>query len=700
MNLNDFLDANNIDYRPIFDGKIHRFQGNSRKGKSGWMVGTELNGVKYLLIGDFALGSETQKWSSQNGRVHSAQLRQILEDTQDALIAERLAANNEAAAMSEKHLSRNQIQIGVEQFEYCLKKKISSLYGAEFCEDQFGPHIAVPLCDVNGKIWSVQKIYSDGHKMFMPGGRKKGCFFKIGDLHSEIVFICEGFATAVAIHESTKMSVVVAFDAGNLVSACLELKAKFPLVRFVVAADNDQFNKENAGLKAAQNCKVKAGFEFVYPEFSNGLKDKRPTDFNDLFILSGSDEVKRQCLGASSDANLLSEEYLMYKNFFEMLYPTVKKCFLTGEVTYLNGKDRTPILNEVKRIKAEALGVGLPESKVENYLAKWTYDMSSSWLVEIEKWNGEDNISKLLSYLEVENLSHEHFVELMKEWLVGIFSRVENNHHQNKMVIFGGVQGAGKDTFIENMLSGLRPYFTSAPIHDKETENYGVMTRRLVLNIAEFDRTSKIHVSQLKNIITASEATFRAPYAVAAQTVKFRTSFISSVNPGDIFRDTTGNRRYMFFKVKAINWDYPKDLSVQIIAQAKVLFEQAYQPSSEATEAMRNIIQMMTPDDPEVVIRELWLKGAKGIWDNRPWPSDGSPKRELEYADIKDLVREIALDCQVGVRTVQSFLKMNYQKSDGTKRYYAHGSLNTVQSYKNNAENVSRVVENIVQRDA
>jgi hypothetical protein len=284
-------------------------------------------------------------------------------------------------------------------------------------------------------------------------------------------------------------------------------------------------------------------------------------------------------------------------------------------------------------------------------------------LCEIEEHDGTDYIGLLMSYISVNNIKHEYFTELMKGWLAGIFYRLENNKYQNKMVIFYGDQGLGKDTFIDNMLSSLDPYLANSGIHEKENDNYAVMARSLVVNVSEFDRTSKIQVSQLKNVITASDATFRAPYDREPKKVDFVTSFISSCNIEDIFRDETGNRRFMFFKLDNIDWNYPKGISKKIIAQAKWLCENKYKPSVEAIDAMAQIMSSATP--------ESWEINASNIWENRVAEiARGRGLSMLEYADVSFVAKEISMSLGVSVRMVQSFINKKYQKRTNRSRLY------------------------------
>jgi putative DNA primase/helicase len=670
MDLFKFLSDHGFEFMPIFDGEVHRFAGQSKKSKSGWFIGNEVGDKKFLLVGDWAVSKEPLKWSSKKGLFKSEEFKNFQDSAIKKSIEFRIRAQEEASVEAARIISKNQIQVGVESFQYCRKKKITSIDGAFICEDEFGVHLAVPLYDVNGKLWSLQKIYEDGVKLFITGSKKKGCFFKFVGTE-QVVYVCEGYATGHSIHEATGAMVFVAFDAGNLASVVSEIKGKFP--KIIVAADNDQFGKENPGLKAAQDCKVKHGVEFILPVFGDGLKDYRPTDFNDLFCLSSVDEVRRQLSGDTSSSGFSSEEYLAFKNFFELAYPTAKKCFLTGSVSYLDCGVRKPILNELGVIRADAIIAGLPKEKVQDYLEKWIKLMKPSMLVDIPEHDGVDHIGNVLSFVDVGNIDHGFFVELMKEWFAGIFMRVADPFYQNKMVIFGGGQGIGKDTFIENLFKDFRPYFTSSGIYENEKDNFSTMSRSVVINVSEFDRTSRLQVSQLKNIITAAEATFRAPYAKESSSVTFRTSFISSCNIDDIFRDETGNRRYMFFALRGIDWKYPKGISLQILSQARQLAFEGFMASQDALNAMNLVVSDMTPDSWEEDAEELWIsrvgeleRGIDGIRHDR----------KFSYPEIAAVVQDIAYILGIPQKMVKGLIKKKFQVRKTNARYYVASRQN------------------------
>jgi putative DNA primase/helicase len=77
------------------------------------------------------------------------------------------------------------------------------------------------------QLTNLQLIDGDGGKNFLKAGRVEGTFFSIkGD--SSIIVICEGVATAFSIWEATGLSVVAAFNAGNLIEVSKEFARHRP----------------------------------------------------------------------------------------------------------------------------------------------------------------------------------------------------------------------------------------------------------------------------------------------------------------------------------------------------------------------------------------------------------------------------------------------------------------------------------------
>ena len=109
--------------------------------------------------------------------------------------------------------------------------------------------------------------------------------------------IAEGFATGASIHEATGHAVAVAFNAGNLKAVAQALRAKFPTLRLIVAADDDWKTDDNPGMTKAREATKAIGGLLAVPRFPADRPDGA-TDFNDLARLAGLEAV-RECIGSA-----------------------------------------------------------------------------------------------------------------------------------------------------------------------------------------------------------------------------------------------------------------------------------------------------------------------------------------------------------------------------------------------------------------
>lgn len=279
------------------DGKIHRFKdGKDDHKNSGWYVGFQNHTRKsgelfYVVVYGSYRHYETYKYQS-NVTLSADDKKSIKEQLK------------KAQAQSEKERQANQEQVAGEvedkwlrlaqsgDSDYLRKKQIVECaeLGVRY---EFGGSIYVPMRDVSGKLWSLQRIDFQGTKLFHAGGRVRGCFHTLGDLEgSGPVAICEGLATGASIRLATGYDVVVAFTAGNLEAISSELKQAYPDRSFLICGDDDRFKKENSGKAFAESAAKRCLGKVVFPRFAS--KESKGTDFNDLHVEEGLQAVKDQ----------------------------------------------------------------------------------------------------------------------------------------------------------------------------------------------------------------------------------------------------------------------------------------------------------------------------------------------------------------------------------------------------------------------
>lgn len=146
--------------------------------------------------------------------------------------------------------------------------------------------LIVPM-ELNGKNTSLQFINGEGKKRFYPGAEKGS--YLIGEIEmGKPVYLCEGFATGVSIHEATGCTVIVTFDAGNLCKIAQALRAKRPDTLIIFCADDDP---TGTGERKATEASQAVGGWVVMPDFGDNRPDGA-TDFNDMKRLCGQEAVK------------------------------------------------------------------------------------------------------------------------------------------------------------------------------------------------------------------------------------------------------------------------------------------------------------------------------------------------------------------------------------------------------------------------
>ena len=296
----------------IPDGKIHRFPTGKKNKKNGWYILFDNAG----FYGDWSK-SIYHLWKvSLEGRTprEIAIINQDIEKSRKAYEEETERRNQETAIEAE-NIWNNANETGVS--EYLNIKKVSA-FSIKYGSDQYGDFVAVPLMDVDGKLWNVQKIYNkkddiSNNKWFLPGGKKKACFHIIGTHLKELAenerfWIVEGYATGASIHMATNDTVIIAFDAGSIDPVINAIKITYPHLLGIIAGDDDQWPKDgnNAGRQKAEDAAKKYGCHVVFPKFKEEHHKSDPTDWNDLHCLEGLNEVTARLINFTE--TLLSAE--------------------------------------------------------------------------------------------------------------------------------------------------------------------------------------------------------------------------------------------------------------------------------------------------------------------------------------------------------------------------------------------------------
>lgn len=291
MSFHDLLDAELRAHGFDIDGSINyqstkfqRFRRKSRRWKGKDLFVIILGGGSGAAFGDWQDATSWVTWWEVPHEQLTPQQRKERQLLLEGLIHSEAAARRYAVHRAEcmiKHFSCGEPDAG---HPYILSKGIKPIYCG-----QIRSRLVIPVYDYDGKIQSLQFIAKDGRKRFKRGTSPAEGYLCLGEhiLRSHIIRICEGWATGCSIYEAVGAPVIVAFSAENLKHVTRLMRVKYPHNKITICADNDQWGKENVGLKAAIYCANKYRTLIRYPDFSEFDVSSKPTDFNDLMRLGG-----------------------------------------------------------------------------------------------------------------------------------------------------------------------------------------------------------------------------------------------------------------------------------------------------------------------------------------------------------------------------------------------------------------------------
>ncbi len=284
------LEEGNVDCRCplIFDGEIHRFstQDGGRNNSNGWYI-IYSNQPIAGAYGDWSAGishtfciKSLNTLSSIERDKHNARMKQAYAKRDTAKKASTIKANQKANSIWSNSKPTT-------HYHYLKSKGVQS-HGLRQNKNE---QLIVPLLDTSDEIHSLQFINKNGSKYFLSDGVIKGHFYPIGEV-TKTICICEGYATAASVFETTGYYSIVAFNANNLEVVAKIIRGKYPSSDIIICGDNDQFKSSNAGKKFAHKAAKAINARLVLPQFKS--LEFKPTDFNDLYRLEGGTEVKHQ----------------------------------------------------------------------------------------------------------------------------------------------------------------------------------------------------------------------------------------------------------------------------------------------------------------------------------------------------------------------------------------------------------------------
>ncbi|WP_376100653.1 toprim domain-containing protein (plasmid) [Roseomonas sp. CCTCC AB2023176] len=275
-----------VEGRPLMDGVLHRVRVDGDRGRqrSGAYVG-HLDAWPAGYVRNHRTGAE-ERWRA---------------DAPCALRpGERAALAREAAEVAERRTrarmegQRRAARLAARIWEAATPAASHPYLAAK----GVGPHglrvdrqgrLLVPVADIDGRLWGLQRIGPDGSKLFLKGARTDGGHMLLGRLAPGApLIVAEGFATAATLREATGRAVAVAFNAHNLEAVARSYRVRDATRHIIIAGDDDRHLPlrrpplPNVGRERAEAAAAAVRGIAVFPTFRTG---EWGTDWNDLSLV-------------------------------------------------------------------------------------------------------------------------------------------------------------------------------------------------------------------------------------------------------------------------------------------------------------------------------------------------------------------------------------------------------------------------------
>ena len=234
----------------------------------------------------------------------------------------------------------------------------------------------------------------------------------------------------------------------------------------------------------------------------------------------------------------------------------MRKNLMTGVAEYRekfsDNQEYKPLTDEVRndmKLQATENGLKAWDKNVNRFIDSTRieqYNPVNTWLDKLPEWDGNDYIAELARRVPTDQ---PHWEKYLRMWLTGMVAQWRESDKQltgNALVpLLIGRQGCGKTRFCKILLPPeLRDYYNDKINFKNEFDLNIALTSFALINIDEFDKTTKGQQVVLKYLLSSADVKFRPPYGKTIKQYRRYTSFVGTTNKRKPLTDPTGSRRF------------------------------------------------------------------------------------------------------------------------------------------------------------
>lgn len=198
----------------------------------------------------------------------------------------------------------------------------------------------------------------------------------------------------------------------------------------------------------------------------------------------------------------------------------------------------------------------------------------------LPEWNEDmpDYIGEVARMVKVE--SSNIWEMCFRKWFTAMVASWLNPGVANHQVlVLIGEQGIYKTTWLDAIMPPeLAQYRSKQSGTDKLDKDEQLRSAEFgLINLDEIDKMNERELNALKSLITTSEVNVRAPYGYGKERRVRIASYVASGNKDHFLTDTTGNRRWLPFRVQSIESPYEHPFPYEgMYSQARYYIKQGY----------------------------------------------------------------------------------------------------------------------------
>ncbi len=334
--------------------------------------------------------------------------------------------------------------------------------------------------------------------------------------------------------------------------------------RIYICYDNDKAGLESA-LKIAQTYSIK---QIVLPEKYNDIADYFKVfdkkHFGDL--VNEIRELEEAETKKESEGNTIfhiAEEYL--SSYYKFRFNTIAldiECCKKGTHNWESLNENSLFLEMQKKgikISINNLIAILKSEFVPHY------NPIKNYFENLPKWdNKTDYINNLANY--VHPLDRDNFNKHFKKWMVRTVkcSLIDRYFNKQAFVLVHKAQNSGKSSFCRFLCpEPLSQYLAEDISNDKDARI--LLCKNFLINLDELSSLAKKEINTLKSYFSKDQINERLPYDRKNTILPRISSFIGSTNRDTFLDDETGSVRWLCFQITGINWNYRKEVNIDLV---------------------------------------------------------------------------------------------------------------------------------------